>query len=108
MDNYILYTRDTKLDSAIGKKLRDILIPEWEKQNGRPFLQRLVIYERRLLERATKGRMSQEEANALIEKERAKLLVKRQKKDAVNVSREDIEKLLLEELESGVPFVINS
>lgn len=96
------------MDSDIGKRLRNVLVPEWEKKHGRPFLQRLAIFEKRLLERVTRGRLSQEEAQSVIEKERLKLLTKRQKRDAVNVSHSDVEKLLLEELEQGVPFVINS
>lgn len=37
LDNYLMFTKDEKLGSAFGVKMKNILIGIWEKKNGKQF-----------------------------------------------------------------------
>lgn len=89
----------------MGERLREHLIPIWEEKNGRPFRRNLLIFERNLEKLVERGKIDSETASALIEKERAKLALKRLKREATNVTKEDIEKILLDEMEKGIKFL---
>lgn len=77
LDSYILSTHPSQIASRSGMELKSLLIPKWEAQQGRPYDRRQLIYERRLLQRLAKGKVSMLEAYSLINKSRDQLAQKR-------------------------------
>lgn len=77
LDTYVLLTHPNKLASRSGEELRGLLIPKWEARHKRPYDRRQLVYESRLVQRQKKGRISVEEAVALINKSRVSVAVRR-------------------------------
>lgn len=58
-------------------ELKSLMIPKWEEEQGRPYDRRQLTYERRLLQRLSKGKVSTLEAYSLINKSRDQLAKKK-------------------------------
>lgn len=50
VDNYILFTPEREIDSAIGMELKKYLVPLWEAANGQKYNRRRILYEKKLAE----------------------------------------------------------
>lgn len=77
LDHYILSTHPEEMASRAAMEFRSLLVPKWEAANGRPYDRRQFVFETRLTQRALKGRISNEDAELLIQKSRHQLALKR-------------------------------
>eukprot|EP01130_Rhizamoeba_saxonica_P012477 TRINITY_DN5264_c0_g1_i1.p1 TRINITY_DN5264_c0_g1~~TRINITY_DN5264_c0_g1_i1.p1 ORF type:complete len:205 (-),score=48.50 TRINITY_DN5264_c0_g1_i1:44-625(-) len=48
IDNYILFTKEKKLDSKLGEDLRKLLIEAWEQEHGTKFKRRDILYQQKM------------------------------------------------------------
>lgn len=48
LDNYLLFTKSSKIDSEAGLQLRDVLKRAWEQKHGNKFDRRALLYSERV------------------------------------------------------------
>jgi len=50
IDNYVLFTKEDRMDSKIGEELKHHLVRAWEEKNLRPFNCAQIVFERKKAE----------------------------------------------------------
>jgi hypothetical protein len=48
IDNYILFTKESDIDSEIGMELKKYLVAAWEKKNNTKYNRRKILLEARI------------------------------------------------------------
>jgi hypothetical protein len=56
-----MYTKPHVLDSNVGERLKEIIIPKWEQKNGRAFDRRRELHLQKLKVLLDENKISQEE-----------------------------------------------
>jgi large subunit ribosomal protein L28 len=62
LDNYLLFTKPSKIHSEAGLELRKVLIKKWEQKHKQKFNRSKILFERRLQEIEEKKRKKELEA----------------------------------------------
>lgn len=50
LDNYLLFTKPSKIQSQAGLELREVLIKKWEEKHKQKFNRRKILFQERLQE----------------------------------------------------------